>query len=224
MSDEKAAPNGAKGSGRDSWAEAAALWNRAFDEQVDDWQRATEKVARWAYGPAELLRDVQNASLRNVQLAVGLSRLWGSAWLTGMPGGMGSLEAERKAIQEQGENCRQAVAKRDAKAVAAYYTEDAIYANPAGPTLVGRAAIQGLYEGIFAMSDLTIEWHSTQPVAVAAGRDMAWELGETTLAGKPEGAPAIDFHGRYLLVWRKVDGAWLMAVDFPNTAPPPPAK
>ena len=76
----------------------------------------------------------------------------------------------------------------------------------------GRAALDEYWTGIRQ----TRSW-KLDVLAVDGTRDMAWQLGRSTLVAGPEGSPpsVVDF----LLVWkRQPDGALKIQVDFYHSA------
>jgi uncharacterized protein (TIGR02246 family) len=94
--------------------------------------------------------------------------------------------------------------KGDAKAVAAFWTPDGDYVDPLGRTIKGRAAIEKLYENVFARSKgakLTVVVTSTRMV----GTDAALQDGITDVQ-PADGGPATA--ARFSAVLVKKDGAW----------------
>ena len=97
--------------------------------------------------------------------------------------------------------------KRDAKAVAALWTEDGEYVDDAGHTFAGRDAIKKFYAQFFAenaKSEIRIIIDSLRLLS----DDAAIENGRAVLEPAPAGAPGIS---NYTAVHVKVDGKWLMA-------------
>jgi ketosteroid isomerase-like protein len=110
----------------------------------------------------------------------------------------------------------------DAKAVAALYAADAVLMPPGTPAAKGNAALQaylakdsaesakaGLVFALGAKSD------------VGHSGDMGWESGTYTVKAK---SGAMVEAGKYLTVFKKADGKWLILRDTWNSdAPPAPA-
>jgi len=117
-----------------------------------------------------------------------------------------------------------AFAKGDAKALAGFYTENAVRVSDGGKA-VGRAAIEKEFVSNFAGpwkgTKITINVGSTQQVST----DVAVNEGtyEVTGALTPEGKAAPPLKGAYLNTIVKKGGAWILAS---NVALPsqPPAK
>lgn len=111
------------------------------------------------------------------------------------------------AIRATSEAFAAAFNRRDAKAVAALWTETGDYTDDAGRTLSGRSAIEKSYASFFAENRdarLSIIIDSLRLLSDNA----AIEDGRTILDPPPPGAPAI---GKYTVVHVKVGGEWLMS-------------
>jgi uncharacterized protein (TIGR02246 family) len=102
----------------------------------------------------------------------------------------------------------------DAAALAALYAEDATILPPGGDAVSGRAAIQAHFAEELAQgakSTLTLR-------EVIGHGDMAIEIGGWS-AETPDGTH-LD-HGKYMTVYRKVGGAWLLTRDMWNSSMTP---
>lgn len=103
----------------------------------------------------------------------------------------------------------------DAAATGALYTDDAILLPPGGPVIEGRDGIVALWQGAIdsGLKDLDL---MTMNVEVAG--DTAYETGtfEGTVAGADGETPA---NGKYVVVWKKVDGNWMLHRDIWNDMP-----
>src|SRR5262249_28591350 len=94
--------------------------------------------------------------------------------------------------------------KGDAKAVAAFWTPDGDYVDPLGRQYKGRAAIQKLYEKVFAEQKgarLAITPTSVRKVT----DDVVLEEGLTEVTAADGGPPSVS---RFSAVLVKKDGAW----------------
>ena len=114
--------------------------------------------------------------------------------------------ADEEAIAQLDDRFREAWSNRDAKAIAALYTEDASGVGAMGETVSGRMAIEereakgfaALPEGAqLEFEQLSLRF-SRPTIGIADG---TW-----TMSGLPEGAPA---EGLYTEVCVKKDGEWL---------------
>ncbi|MCA9143704.1 MAG: SgcJ/EcaC family oxidoreductase [Planctomycetales bacterium] len=115
--------------------------------------------------------------------------------------------AELAAIRAGSEAFVEAFNTRDAKAVAALWTEGGEYSDESGRSFVGRDAIEAGYAQFFAEGPKV-----TMRVMIDSLRMLsdgaAIEDGRAVIDPPPAGAPAIS---KYTVVHVKVDGKWLMA-------------
>lgn len=110
----------------------------------------------------------------------------------------------------------EAVARRDAKALAQLYAEDAVLLPAGQPILVGRESIEKWAEGaIRSWNRLDISSEHSR----AEGR-MAWDAG--TWRGNmngPDGQP-MEAGGSYLAVLAQEGSVWRVRADTWNVRPP----
>jgi len=129
------------------------------------------------------------------------------------------LEAELAAVKALSAGVVAAETAMDTEAALAFWAPDAIAQPQGAPQIQGTEALRQMYDQFFSQ---TAAFSSTATAyEVATSGDMAWEYGvnHITWAG-PEGE-ILDV-GKYLAVWRKMDGEWLVAaVDFSSDAPLP---
>lgn len=104
---------------------------------------------------------------------------------------------------------------KDAEALAAMYAEDAVMLPPNEPAIFGRDAIRAGFRETFASRDLKAEIEALEVVvdgdlAYVAGRYRMW-TGDGILVDR----------GKYLEIWRAVDGQWMIHRDIHNSSLPP---
>lgn len=96
----------------------------------------------------------------------------------------------------------------DAAKVAAFYADDAFVMPPNGQMVRGRVAIEAYYRAGFAGTKGTLRLH---PIESVLGDAHAFEVGTSSLGtGQSESA------GKYIVVYRRVRGAWKIAYDIFN--------
>jgi uncharacterized protein (TIGR02246 family) len=122
-----------------------------------------------------------------------------------------SLKDEIQAAQNQ---LAQAIAARDAGAAAALYTPDACLMPDGMPSCTGHETIGGFFggaieNGIVAARFTTLDVEADGGFAVETGR---YEL----FAAHPSGDRIRADAGRYLVVWRQVEGSWRIHRDMFN--------
>ena len=100
----------------------------------------------------------------------------------------------------------EAIARGDAAACAAVYTDDANILPPDSPALTGKQAAQGLWQSII---DMGVKGVSLQTLELEEMGDRAVERGAATVDIQGEGGQAIQASGKFIVFWkRQADGAW----------------
>ncbi len=108
-----------------------------------------------------------------------------------------------------------AIAARDTAAVANLYTPDGLFMAPGAPAAQGREAIAKAWGGLFGLKNLSLTFTPTR-IDVASRGDMAADIGAYELTFDTDQGRVEDT-GKYVIVWRKVNGAWKAAADIFNT-------
>jgi len=123
------------------------------------------------------------------------------------------VAAVRTAIEGENAKWSQAYLAKDAAALAALYTEDAILAMPNAPRVNGREAIAAAYGAVFAQVSPTTNDVTVDRIEVAQSGDFAYVVGTyggtSTMA---DGSSSADT-GKYVAVFKNVNGQWMLAVD-----------
>jgi uncharacterized protein (TIGR02246 family) len=143
------------------------------------------------------------------------------AALISLPGCGEDSAKVRAAIEARNKDMSAAFAKGDAAAVAGFYTSNGQLLPPNAAIVSGRDSIQKAWQGFveagFSGLDLTTS-------EVEACGDHADEAGTYRLLGK-DGLVADT--GKYIVIWKKENGQWLLHRDIWNSnnppAPPPVA-
>jgi uncharacterized protein (TIGR02246 family) len=149
-----------------------------------------------------------------------------AASVTLLVAGLAPASAQTKdpALDKLAADWAAAFAKGDAKALAGFYTENAVRMTPEAGTVVGRAAIEKEFAaniaGPWKGAKIVIKVGSTQPV----GADIAVNEGTWEVAGTgPDGKP-MTLKGNYLNTIVKKGGAWVIASNAAAPPAPAPAK
>lgn len=118
-----------------------------------------------------------------------------------------ATEAIADTIAHRWGEYRESLARGDAPALAAMFTDDAMLMELGTATLRGRAAIERFVGGAFARAARTEVTNSTAELTVHD--DRAYEFGTFDDVGSGLGAPPGGHGGQYFVVWRRSgDGAW----------------
>lgn len=104
----------------------------------------------------------------------------------------------------------------DAKTLASVYTSDGILLPPNYEKLEGTEAIEGFWESIFEMG---VDHASLETVYAEGHGDSAYEEGKFLLYSADN--DVLD-QGKYILIWKKVDGTWKIHIDIWNSSMPLP--
>jgi uncharacterized protein (TIGR02246 family) len=122
----------------------------------------------------------------------------------------------RQSIEAANAAFAAAYSQRDTAAVAAMYTAGGQLLAPNEKVIEGRPAIEKYWKGAMDAGVKSVKLDSTEVESLG---DSAFEVGSYTLFGT-NGA-AID-KGKYIVIWKRIDGAWKLHRDCWNTTAPQP--
>jgi ketosteroid isomerase-like protein len=130
-------------------------------------------------------------------------------------------QAEAQALRELDRKWLAAVTAKDSTAVASYYAPDALLFLPNAPPIEGKDPIRGWWGRFLQIPNLTLTFQPSNVVVATAG-DMAYEVGTYRSAVQlPQGVAGDE--GKTLVIWKKVNNEWKVAVDmFSSNRPPAP--
>jgi uncharacterized protein (TIGR02246 family) len=131
-----------------------------------------------------------------------------------------NLQSEETGIRALDRQVEQAVAARDAAAVAAFYATDAQLLPPNAPMVTGQAGIRSSWEEFFRMPNLSLTFSPTR-IDVSSMGDMAADVGTYQMSFDGPGGRVNDT-GKYHVVWRKAGAEWKIASEAWNTDQPMP--
>jgi uncharacterized protein (TIGR02246 family) len=107
------------------------------------------------------------------------------------------------------------VAAKNANAVADMYTPDGAVMPPNAPLAEGREAIAATWRNMMQAPGFQLTFTPTR-IEVSKGGDMAMDRGTYRLVTQGTSGPVED-RGKYVVVWRKIDGRWKAAADIFNS-------
>ena len=102
----------------------------------------------------------------------------------------------------------------DAAGLAALYTEDGMILPPNSDFVKGTEAIQGFWQAVF---DMGVASAKLKCVEVEGCGDTAIEVSQFKMLGSDE--QVLDY-GKYIVIWKKVDGEWKLHRDIFNSSKP----
>ena len=114
-----------------------------------------------------------------------------------------------------------AVAARDSNGVANMYSDDAHLLVPNMPRADGKEAIRQAWIGFMATPGMELTGASNTKLISEAG-DMVVELGTYVFKFQDKTGMAQTDNGKYVTVYKKVNGEWKIVVDTFNSDMPIP--
>ena len=121
----------------------------------------------------------------------------------------------RTDIEAVNKEIGKAFIRGDAAAIAGCYTDDAVVLPPNSQMIKGRKAIEEFWKGAMAMGVQSIQLNT---IDVQSGTDLAYEIGNATMAMQPQGGKASTETVKYVVVWkRQPDSSWKLAADIWNS-------
>ncbi len=105
--------------------------------------------------------------------------------------------------------------QRDFAWIEALHTSDGLLLPSNSPPIEGPKAIAAVWQGWSELPNVEILFGPNRIVASSSG-DMAYDYGWYTFAFDTDSGRFED-KGKYIVVWKKVDGQWKVAADIFNT-------
>lgn len=126
---------------------------------------------------------------------------------------------DAQAIRLASERWLELIRAKDAEAIAQLYSEDGALMPPNSPMAKGRRAIQNAWQSMMQTPGFNLTFE-VETIVVSSSGDMALDRGTYDLAMSSPDGPVRD-NGKYVVVWRKIDGDWKAAADIFNSNQPP---
>jgi uncharacterized protein (TIGR02246 family) len=136
--------------------------------------------------------------------------------LTAGPVSAADLKADEARIRALIGEWLEAVAAKDADRTAGFYAADGMMMPQGAPAAIGTGAIAKAWGGLYAMKDFSLIF-TPSSITVAEAGDMAMDIGTYELSFTGEDGKKVADHGKYVVVWKKVDGDWKAAADIFNS-------
>ena len=129
------------------------------------------------------------------------------------------IAAEVEAVRARGEGLMAAISAQNVEETLTFFTDDVIWQLPGAPQIEGKEAFGDVYRQWF--ENLKEASEPRKHIEVSASGDLAYEYGvnRVILTG-PEG-DLLDM-GKYLDVWKKIDGEWYIAAGSSTSDAPEP--
>jgi uncharacterized protein (TIGR02246 family) len=132
--------------------------------------------------------------------------------MAGTPTASVDTKAAAAEIRKGDDDFFAAVKARDANAIAALYSNDAVSMPENSPPLVGHDAIQKFNQDFLKVPQLTMTGES-ETIRFSDDGTMAYDTGKYSVSFADAKGHTIKDEGKYLNVMKKVDGKWKVVVD-----------
>lgn len=109
--------------------------------------------------------------------------------------------------------------KHDSAASSALFADNGVSYSMNQEPFVGPAAIKKHFDEEFAQNPKEVVDWSTEKVEVSASGDLAVEYGKFNVSGLGPNGTESDM-GKYVTVYRKVNGAWKVTADIGTSTKP----
>jgi uncharacterized protein (TIGR02246 family) len=129
------------------------------------------------------------------------------------------MEDIRSKIDAANKGFVEAFNKGDLATAMKVYAKDATILPPNAEMRKGIEEITAFWQGALqvGVKEAQLETVEVTPL----GKDGAREIGKYILKIQPEGATAFTDKGKYLMIWKLVDGSWKWHTDAWNSSLPP---
>ena len=131
-------------------------------------------------------------------------------------GGVNQQEAE--VLAQIANQFSAAYMRADVEEMVSLYTDDAVIFPNNMDFIRGRDAIQKYWA---LGPGRRIILHKITPVEIRFSGDMAYDFGMYEISGSNDEVTWGPNYGKYVIVWKRVDGSWKMHVDIWNSRPAP---
>jgi uncharacterized protein (TIGR02246 family) len=127
----------------------------------------------------------------------------------------GDRAADAQRIRDLGTAWVAAVGAKDIAAIENFYAPDGLFMAPNAPPAQGRQAIGEAWRGLLELPGVVLTFGATR-IEVSESGDLAYDVGIYALGFDSESGRVND-NGKYVVVWKKVEGEWKAAADIFNS-------
>jgi ketosteroid isomerase-like protein len=121
----------------------------------------------------------------------------------------GTAAAERDRLEQRQSSFLAALAARDAERTSAHFAADAALHVAGMPPVHGRDAIRAFYGNVFRF--MAASQATPEQLRVSVSADLAYTSGRVVNTFQAEQG-AVEFAGKYLLVWEQRARDWVIVV------------
>jgi len=127
----------------------------------------------------------------------------------------GGSMVQEQLIRELDKKWVAAVAAKDVATITGIYAADGMFMAPNAPPAQGHESIAQAWTGLLGLPGISLTFEPTR-IEVSESADLAADVGAYSLAFDGEKGRVED-EGKYVVVWKKVNGAWKVAADIFNS-------
>lgn len=131
-----------------------------------------------------------------------------------------SAADDQKNIEAINAQWVKAFEQRDFQAIKAIMTSDSLLLAPNAPAAEGPEAVVEVWKSWAGLTNVAVDF-AAHRIEVSSSADMAYDYGWYTFAFDTE-TGRIEDKGKYIVVWKNVNGTWKVAADIFNTDTPLP--
>ena len=137
---------------------------------------------------------------------------------TGTAARAADVRADIQAILELDKKWVTAIAEKEVDWIAELYAPAGRLMPPGAPASQGRPAIADAWKAMVETPGFSLTFEPTE-IHVAGTGDLAYDVGTWKSSSGPADARAED-HGKYVVVWAKMQGRWQVVADIFNSDGP----
>ena len=104
--------------------------------------------------------------------------------------------------------------QQDATALSELYSSDCKVLPTGCDVVEGKAGVAKVFQGVMSAGAVTVELKTDEVEPLDANIGLAYERSHYTFY-KSDGS--VFNHGKYVVIWKKVDGKWLLYTDIFNS-------
>jgi len=127
---------------------------------------------------------------------------------------------DQRLIREAGESWQRYITEKNVDAIVALHTPDAVVMFSNAPLVKGTEAVRATWTDVVNTPGLLLHWVPTKIEVTSP--TTATEYGTYTESYDSPSGKMRDA-GNYVVLWKKVNGRWRIALDAPSTITPLPA-
>jgi len=155
-------------------------------------------------------------NMRRIWALVGICLAVGSG-LAVAQGAKVDRAAEEAALRALDKAWSEAANRKDLDATVAFMAEDGETLAPNEPVARTKEAIRASWNGLMQLPDAKISWQAER-AQVAESGELGYTSGTYSLSFTGADGKTVTDNGKYLEVWKKVDGKWKCLSDAYNSS------